>query len=97
MWLMVGATFRPIVFDDDGRSVSSGGSWDLDGKQTLTARGAPCPHCKRIQMRAAIHAELRMLVRNGQITQSQMDAACEGYCLGHAGEWIPDFIIKEER
>lgn len=72
-------------------------SWDLDAKKSLTARGDICPHCKRTQMRAVMHAELRTLVRNGQITREQMEAACFDYCLGHVGEWIPDYIIKEER
>lgn len=72
-------------------------SWNLDAKKSLTAKGDLCPHCKRTEMRAVIHAELRTLVRNGQITDQQMADACEGYCLGHVGEWIPDFIIREER
>ena len=72
-------------------------SWDLVAKKMLTVRGDTCSHCKKTQMRAVIHYELRTLVQNGQITSQQMDAACEGYCLGHAGEWIPDFIIREER
>lgn len=72
-------------------------SWNYDAKRSLNARGDLCKHCKQVQMRAVIFAELRDLVRNGQLSDSQMEEACQGYCLGHVNEWIPDFIIREER
>jgi hypothetical protein len=73
------------------------GHWNQELAKGLTVRGNICEHCKQVQMRPAIYVELRTLVQNGQMTREEMAVACEGFCLGHANEWIPDFIIHEER
>lgn len=73
------------------------GHWDLQRRLELSARGSLCGHCKQAQMRPSIYVELRTLVQNGQLTREEMVEACAGYCLGHADEWIPDYIIQEER
>lgn len=71
-------------------------SWNYEARRTLTARGEQCRHCHKIQMRAAIYAEMRLIVDRGQWTEEQLADACTGYCLGHVDEWIPDFVIREE-
>lgn len=73
------------------------GHWNFELAKNLSSRGTLCPHCKQVQMRATTYVELRTLVQNGQLSREEMDVACEGYCLGHANEWIPDCIIQEER
>ena len=73
------------------------GRWAYELSRGLNAKGSLCGHCQKAQMRPSIYVEIRTLVRNGQLTHEQMVVACEGYCLGHADEWIPDYIIAEER
>lgn len=71
-------------------------TWNYLARRSLTARGQLCPHCQKTEMRPALYAELREIVRNGQWTQQEFKEACEDYCLGHFDEWIPDFVITEE-
>lgn len=73
------------------------GHWNPALARGLSARGNICEHCDQVQMRPSIFVELRTLVENGQLSKDEMDVACQGYCLGHANEWIPDYVIKEER
>lgn len=73
------------------------GHWDLQQRLELSARGSLCGYCNQAQMRPSIYVELRTLVQNNQLTREEMVEACKGYCLGHADEWIPDYIIHEER
>lgn len=71
-------------------------SWNYEARRKLSARGELCRHCDKPEMRAAIYAELRLLVERGQWSHDQLEEACSAYCTGHVNEWIPDFIIKEE-
>lgn len=72
-------------------------SWDLNRSKTLTAKGKVCRDCGKVQMTAFAFTELRTLVQKGQLTREEMLDMCEGYCLGHRNEWIPSYVIDEEK